>query len=183
MPRAELHRRIRSLIRYHLPVSTDIADSNNDTDDDDDDDADDDGSIRSATRNAIHKAARMFNYSSMTQDSGAIKCHHDNNNNASIDSRYVNHNLHDADAVVVVCGSAFIMAEVRPALSIVEPRDGDVMQGSPGGGSYRDVQVLFVSSSSPSPSSSLSSSSPSSSLSSSSPSSSLSSSSPSSSLS
>jgi hypothetical protein len=55
------------------------------------------------------------------------------------------HDLQDSDALVVVCGSAFIMAEVRAALSIIEPRDGDILSEEPQkGGSYRDMQVIHL---------------------------------------
>jgi hypothetical protein len=45
-----------------------------------------------------------------------------------------------ARAVVVVCGTAFIMADARAALGVVEPRDGDFL--SPG---QKDAQENFSS--------------------------------------
>jgi hypothetical protein len=52
------------------------------------------------------------------------------------------HESQESDALVVVCGSAFIMAEVRAALSIIEPRDGDILSEEPQkGGGFRDMQV------------------------------------------
>ena len=59
-------------------------------------------------------------------------------------------NTADAQAVVVVCGSAFIMAEVRAQLGVQEPRDGEVLEqlqaygSNPKAGSnsgIRDAQV------------------------------------------
>lgn len=41
-------------------------------------------------------------------------------------------------AVVLVCGTAFMMAEARAALGVLEPRDGDLLGGDNLG---RDAQV------------------------------------------
>jgi hypothetical protein len=56
-------------------------------------------------------------------------------------------NLHKK-AVVVVCGTAFIMAEVRAAIGIVEPKDGDLLHqamNNDGDDSFLDAQEHFVS--------------------------------------
>jgi hypothetical protein len=42
-----------------------------------------------------------------------------------------------ADAVVLVCGTAFIMAEARAELGVLEPKDGDLLDGD-----KNDVQVI-----------------------------------------
>jgi hypothetical protein len=49
--------------------------------------------------------------------------------------------------VIVVCGSAFIMADARVELGIVEPRDGDIVGAtgncdSGGSDNYSDSQVF-----------------------------------------
>lgn len=42
--------------------------------------------------------------------------------------------------LLLICGSAFIMAEARSALGIIEPRDGDILATTLGN-SYIDSQV------------------------------------------
>lgn len=50
--------------------------------------------------------------------------------------------------VVVVCGSAFIMAEARAALGIIEPRDGNILFGDSSNKSttLSDTQVCVITS-------------------------------------
>ncbi|KAJ1442912.1 hypothetical protein B484DRAFT_45937 [Ochromonadaceae sp. CCMP2298] len=45
--------------------------------------------------------------------------------------------------VVIVCGSAFIMAEVRAEIGVVEPKDGDVLFHTASDGAFADAQEYF----------------------------------------
>ena len=45
--------------------------------------------------------------------------------------------------VVLICGTAFIMAEARAAVGIVEPKDGDILFQLLGSG-HSDMQESFV---------------------------------------
>lgn len=131
MSRAELYRQIDELVSSPTRSMEDDRASSCD------------GTIRGVTRDAIHRAATM------SRDRVPLIKELDDALRGGIDdddddgSR--SHDLQDSDALVVVCGSAFIMAEVRAALSIIEPRDGDILSEEPQkGGSYRDMQVIHL---------------------------------------
>lgn len=92
-----------------------------------------DGEIRIALRNAISDA--------LLESCGTVDS---TNNNFVPEESPV---APVEDAVVIVCGSAFIMAEARSEIGIVEPKDGDILlmasaYGS-GGASLRDAQVII----------------------------------------
>ena len=128
MSRAELYRRLDELVSTPThSMENDHASSC-------------DGTIRGVTRDAIHRAAVMCRKSMIEELNGALRRGIDDDDDGS--------RLHDSqesDALVVVCGSAFIMAEVRAALSIIEPRDGDILsEDLQSGGDFRDMQVIHL---------------------------------------
>lgn len=129
MSRAELYRRLDKL------VSTPTRSMENDHA------SSCDGTIRGVTRDAIHRAAVMCREPMIEELDGALRGGIDDDDDDG--SRL--HDSQDSDALVVVCGSAFIMAEVRAALSIIEPRDGDILSEEPQkGGGFRDMQVIHL---------------------------------------
>lgn len=131
MSRAELYRQIDELVSSPTrSVEDDRASSC-------------DGTIRGVTRDAIHRAATMSRdrVPMIKELDDALRGGIDDDDDDGSSS----HDLKDSDALVVVCGSAFIMAEVRAALSIIEPRDGDILSAEPQkGGNYRDMQVIHL---------------------------------------
>ena len=128
MSRAELYRRLDELVSTPThSMENDHASSC-------------DGTIRGVTRDAIHRAAVMCRKPMIEELNGALR-----RGIADDDDESRLHDSQESDALVVVCGSAFIMAEVRAALSIIEPRDGDVLsEDLQSGGDFRDMQVIHL---------------------------------------
>jgi len=125
MSRAELYRRLDELVSTPThSMENDHASSC-------------DGTIRGVTRDAIHRAAAMCRKPMIEELNGVIRRGIDDDDGSRL------HDSQESDALVVVCGSAFIMAEVRAALSIIEPRDGDILsEDLQSGGDFRDMQVI-----------------------------------------
>jgi len=130
MSRAELYRRLDELVSTPThSMEIDHASSC-------------DGTIRGITRDAIHRAADMCRKPMIEELNGVIRRGIDDDDD---DDGSRLHDSQESDALVVVCGSAFIMAEVRAALSIIEPRDGDILsEDLQSGGDFRDMQVIHL---------------------------------------
>ena len=94
-------------------------------------------SIRECVRKAINAAASddyNNNEDGCASGSSSVCYGSVNSNIGSIVS-----SMKEPDAVVVVFGTAFIMAEARAELGVVEPKDGDLLESD--NTTDRDAQV------------------------------------------